>query len=536
MHIYTPYVPRLRRIITTSLAVVVVAATLTISTSKPTAAACAAPATSYGSASMQLTVSTAGSYRIWTRMNVPNTTNNSYFLEIDGGTCVVVGDSDIPANSWTWVNHQNGTLSSKITTTLSAGTHTIKVIGREPDVKLDRILAVSDQNCTPAGLGDNCMATADTVKPTVSIIDPPKNDNVNGTVAIKATASDNTAVSKVEFYIQNKLVATDTTTPYEYNWDTTSLANGTYAIDAKAYDPIGNIGIDTIAVGVKNGDVTAPKAPGTLTGTAASGVVDLTWKASTDNVGVTAYRVVRDNQVIATLAGNATSYHDTSVVVDTKYAYYIVAVDASNNTSAPSNTATVVTPKPTTVDTQAPSIPADMNAQAVSTSQINVSWKASTDNVGVKNYDLYRLEGASTNTTKVATLTTTSYGDGGLKAGTAYTYYVIARDAAGNTSQASNKVSATTTEQANDHTGKSTLRGIVQSNSGRPLANVKVTMWVKNKRYQATTNYSGRYIMTNIPSGRYEVNYQLSGYSRKTITIKLNADKTKWQDMTLRRR
>jgi pectate lyase len=90
-------------------------------------------------------------------------------------------------------------------------------------------------------------------------------------------------------------------------------------------------------------------------------------------------------------------------------------------------------------DTQAPTVPTGLNAVAVSSSQINLSWTASTDNVGGTGYKIYR--GGSL----VNTVSTTSYSDSGLIAGTSYSYTVAAYDAAGNNSGNSTAVSATTT-------------------------------------------------------------------------------------------
>ncbi|WP_179232833.1 discoidin domain-containing protein [Paenibacillus rigui] len=89
-------------------------------------------------------------------------------------------------------------------------------------------------------------------------------------------------------------------------------------------------------------------------------------------------------------------------------------------------------------DTTAPAAPTGLTATAASSSQIQLSWTASTDNVGVTGYDVYR--GAA----KVGSVTTTTYTDAGLTASTAYSYTVKAKDAAGNVSAASNTATATT--------------------------------------------------------------------------------------------
>jgi len=89
-------------------------------------------------------------------------------------------------------------------------------------------------------------------------------------------------------------------------------------------------------------------------------------------------------------------------------------------------------------DTQAPSTPSGLTATAASSSQINLSWTASTDNVGVTGYDVYR------GGTLIGSSATTSYSDTGLTASTSYSYTVKAKDAAGNVSAASAAASATT--------------------------------------------------------------------------------------------
>jgi fibronectin type 3 domain-containing protein len=498
---------------------------------QPASAACALPATNYGSATMKLAVDTAGTYRVWTHLYSPDATNNAVLLDIDGGTCFTVGNSNTTAGGWTWVNHQNGTFTSKVTATLTAGNHTITLVGNEPGVKVDRVLAVLDQNCTPTGNGDNCMATSDTQKPAVTITQPASGSTVSGSTTISANATDNVGVSKVEFYVDNQLVLSDTSAPYSYSWDVSGLANNTYTVTVKAYDATGNNASDSQAVVVKNGDTQAPTAPTAVTATVISANnVALAWKPSTDNIGVTAYRIVRDGTTIATVA--TTAYNDTTTIAGTKYTYAVIAVDASNNASAASDQVVAITPAPTTVDTQAPTQPQDMTASAVSSSQINIAWKASVDNVGIKSYDIYRTPSGG-QPSKVASITATSYGDGGLDANTQYSYYVIAKDAANNSSQQSGTVSATTLQPATQQ-GKSTLRGTIQGRNGRPISGAKVTIWVNDKRYQAVTNWRGRYILTDIPSGRYDVSYKAHGYTSFSETVRLFPGKTRWEDVTLR--
>lgn len=129
--------------------------------SAQTAGTCAQ--STYGQISGTFTITTSGTYRMWSRLKPSSTTtsNNSYSLEIDSTTCYGnIGDATIPTNTWTWVDYKDGNTSSKTIATLSAGTHSFKAIGREPGVQLDKILFVLDPLCTPVNDGQNCTASS----------------------------------------------------------------------------------------------------------------------------------------------------------------------------------------------------------------------------------------------------------------------------------------------------------------------------------------------------------------------------------------
>lgn len=187
-------------------------------------------------------------------------------------------------------------------------------------------------------------------------------------------------------------------------------------------------------------DTVAPSVPaGVKATTAGANQVNLQWTASTDNAGVTAYKVYRNDFLVAT-RGNVTNYNDTGLIASTAYSYTVAACDAAGNCSslsAPVSTKTEAAPPP--ADTEAPTVPTGLTAAAAGTGAIYLSWGASTDNVGVTAYKLYR--GA----TPLASLgNSTSYTDSGLAASTAYSYSVAACDKAGNCSAQSSAVSATT--------------------------------------------------------------------------------------------
>lgn len=221
-------------------------------------AACAAQDTSRGTATTTVNVPSNGTYRVWSRIMASSSANNSYILEIDGTTCgVVVGDnSAISTSAWTWVDYQSGTTTNKINATLTAGSHTITMIGREDDVKLDRVILTSDTACTPTGTGNNCADPPDTTDPTTSITAPANNATVTGNTSITATASDDIAVTKVEFYVDGTLKGTDTASPYAYSWDSTTATNGSHSLTTRAYDAANNVGTSAARnVTVDNGQV-----------------------------------------------------------------------------------------------------------------------------------------------------------------------------------------------------------------------------------------------------------------------------------------
>src|SRR5205814_6494914 len=96
-------------------------------------------------------------------------------------------------------------------------------------------------------------------------------------------------------------------------------------------------------------------------------------------------------------------------------------------------------------DTQPPTVPTNLTGTAISSSQINLSWTASTDNVGVTGYLIERCQGTGcTNFVQIGTTAATTFNDTGLTAGTGYSYRVRATDAAGNLSAYSSVANATT--------------------------------------------------------------------------------------------
>ncbi len=99
------------------------------------------------------------------------------------------------------------------------------------------------------------------------------------------------------------------------------------------------------------------------------------------------------------------------------------------------------TAQPPPPDTQPPSPPTGLSQAAVTADSATMNWSPSTDNVGVTGYTIYRGSAVA----GAVSAATTTFTDTGLAAGTAYSYTVVARDAAGNASAASAPLAVVTT-------------------------------------------------------------------------------------------
>ena len=239
-------------------------------------------------------------------------------------------------------------------------------------------------------------------------------------------------------------------------------------------------------------DTTAPSIPAGLTAVAASATsISLNWSVSTDDVGVTGYRIYRGGTQIAMATNSA--YSDTGLSSSTTYTYTVCAYDAAANNSAQSGAAGATTLAAGQADTQPPTAPTNLTATAVSSSQINLSWTASTDNIAVAGYEVWR------GSTKVATVTTNSYSDIGLAASTSYTYTVKAFDGASNISTASTIASATTPAAG---VGSGSLRVRVTGNDDTLVQNATVVLGNSNGGMISfgTTDANGEYTFSNPPA------------------------------------
>ncbi|MEV4277924.1 PQQ-dependent sugar dehydrogenase [Actinoplanes xinjiangensis] len=190
-------------------------------------------------------------------------------------------------------------------------------------------------------------------------------------------------------------------------------------------------------------DTTPPTAPAELAADALTcDSVRLRWSAATDDVGVDAYDLYHDGQLVTSVPG-ATTSATLPVVGGVTWGWYVNARDRAGNVSQAGPTVSV-TPPFCEADDQAPTAPTGLTGTATGTTA-TLSWRPATDNVAVTAYVVYRGGTAiGTVTGSAAVPPATSFTDSGLRTGTRYRYAVVARDAQGNTSARSASVTVTT--------------------------------------------------------------------------------------------
>lgn len=158
----------------------------------------------------------------------------------------------------------------------------------------------------------------DTTAPSVAIASPLASSTVSGLVPVNVTASDNVAVTRVDLRVNSTVIASDTTGPFAFSWDSTGVANGMNSLVAIAYDAAGNAtGSTAVPVNVANtisrtlADTAAPvvaianPSPG-----AVNGMVNVTVNATDDSgsAGISLSLYI-DGRLRATGSGSSLSYN-----------------------------------------------------------------------------------------------------------------------------------------------------------------------------------------------------------------------------------
>src|SRR5213594_2938347 len=281
-------------------------------------------------------------------------------------------------------------------------------------------------------------AIADVTPPTVSMTAPAAGATVSGTMTVSASATDNVGIVGVQLKLDGvNLGAEDTTNAYSISWNSTLAANGTHTLTAVARDAAGNTATSAaVSVTVDN---TPPIISSVSAFNISSSQATITWATNQASDSQVEYGLTTAYGSSTPLNSSLLTAHAvtlTGLLATTTYHYRVKSRDAAGNLATSADftlTTLIVVP-----DLTPPSVPTNLSASAVSSSQMNLSWTASTDNVGVAGYTIYR--GGS----QIATTSLTSYSDTGLSPSTAYAYTVAAYDAAGNVSVQAAPASAVT--------------------------------------------------------------------------------------------
>jgi chitodextrinase len=171
-------------------------------------------------------------------------------------------------------------------------------------------------------------------------------------------------------------------------------------------------------------DNKAPTKPSSLKITnATTQSISLSWQRSKDNVGVVGYRVYLNGSLKATV--QSTSYTFTNLSCGSTNTLGVQSYDAAGNKSVLVSVVASTLPCP---DLSSPTAPTNLSETSATQSTISLSWTASSDNVGVADYDAYR------GGVPVGTTPSTAYTFSGLTCGQSYSLGVDAVDAAGNKS------------------------------------------------------------------------------------------------------
>jgi chitodextrinase len=183
-------------------------------------------------------------------------------------------------------------------------------------------------------------------------------------------------------------------------------------------------------------DHTAPSVPSNLhTVTTTDSTIALAWDPSTDDVAVRNYAVYRDGNLMTHVPAATPSFTDTGVWPHSTHTYYVTAIDTSGNASAGTALLTAFTLN----DLTAPSTPTGLTAH-INPSPVSVAlaWNASTDDVHVDHYDVWRaINGSLIN---IGSSPTTSYTDTTVPADARCSYFVEAVDEFANQSGSSSTV------------------------------------------------------------------------------------------------
>lgn len=300
-----------------------------------------------------------------------------------------------------------------------------------PDEKIMNNLVDSDKNeeeniknTTTESVSSNSDKDSDTEPPTAPLdfrATLATNDIVD---LVWAASSDDVGVSEYEVFCNDQSIGLTQETEYSYKLSGVA----TYHFYVAAHDAAGNVSNCSTSVDIYGGDIEAPTIPdGLAILLKTDNQLIITWDASSDNTGVSEYKIFRNNNEIATV--NSTIYTDDNFDLQNQYIYTIRAVDSFGNISDTSTSLRI-----NSEDNEPPSIPGGLSYTDVTDSKVMLAWDDATDNIGIAGYSIYRDD------IEIGTTSNTNYTDESVQPNTQYIYTVRAVDTSGNTSEDSNSL------------------------------------------------------------------------------------------------
>ena len=304
------------------------------------------------------------------------------------------------------------------------------VSGLTPDQTYKFTIKTVDNAGNVSGASEELTVSTDVTGPTAP--SGLKAEDVTGTsFTLNSTTpgTDNLGVKEYEIYQDGVKIATTTTLPYTVSGLT---PNQTYKFTIKTVDGAGNVSDASEELTVST-DVTRPTAPSGLKAEDVTGT-SFTLNATTpgtDNLGVKEYEIYRDGVKIATTT--TLPYTVSGLTPNQTYKFTIKTVDGAGNVSGASEELTVST------DVTKPAAPSGLKTEDVTPTSLKLNaTNPGTDNLGVKEYEIYR-DGV-----KIATTTTLPYQISGLSQKTVYKFTIKTVDNSGNVSDLSETIEVMT--------------------------------------------------------------------------------------------
>jgi len=258
--------------------------------------------------------------------------------------------------------------------------------------------------------------------PEVSITSPKEGATVSKTITIRANATDDKGVTKVEFYIDNKLIHVNNNSPYNASWDTTKYSSGYHTIKARAYDTINQTGDDSIQVKVDQPPEVTISSP--TDGANVSGIVTIQAKAN-DDFGIKKVQFYINGELLRKDSKHPYEYNwNTTQTFNGSYRIRTTVYDTINQTDTDLINVELI-----------PHAPLDFSGNKVENRAllqrefINVlTWKSNPYNRNITNYRIYQLAGSDRSLVEESSSDTFEYWHRNVNKDDQYQYALVAVD------------------------------------------------------------------------------------------------------------